>query len=273
MNNELDFFSTSYPHFFISAEQIEDNRVSLNGPDVIHITKVLRLRPGENLIFMDGRGKSYLAAIEKIITGEVVCVVQREIPAPAASPLRVTLVQGIPKGDKMDLIIQKGTELGVNLVIPLLCERTVVKLDEAKTLMRLKRWRRIALEAAKQCRRNDVPEICRPKGWEQVWASLPPGAAALIPWEEEVEYSLKDFFRQRPELADTYIFIGPEGGFTREEVECARLHGVHAVTLGPRILRTETAGPAVLAIFQYQWGDLGGWSDGKKTGGFNHPGL
>ncbi|MDD4169730.1 MAG: 16S rRNA (uracil(1498)-N(3))-methyltransferase [Desulfotomaculaceae bacterium] len=258
MNNEPDFFNTSYPHFFISADQIEDNRVSLNGPDVIHITKVLRLRPGENLICMDGRGKSYLVEIEKFFMGEVICTVQKEIPAPAASPLRVTLVQGIPKGDKMDLIIQKGTELGVNLVIPLLCERTVVKLDEAKTLMRLKRWQRIALEAAKQCRRIDVPEICRPKGWEQVWTTLSPGAATLILWEEEVEYSFKEFFRQHPELKAINIFIGPEGGFTREEVERTRFHGVRPVTLGPRILRTETAGLAVLALVQYQWGDLGG---------------
>ncbi|OPX87064.1 16S rRNA (uracil(1498)-N(3))-methyltransferase [Pelotomaculum sp. PtaB.Bin117] len=256
MKNDLGL--TGYPHFFFSAGQIKTGRVYINGPDFIHISKVLRLRPGEKLILMDGLGKSYLAGIEDIAMDQVVCALQREISMPAASFLRITLVQGIPKGDKMDLIIQKGTELGVSVVIPLFSERTLVKLDRDKAARRLERWQRIALEASKQCRRYDVPEICRPQSWEEVLAGLLPGAPALIPWEEEAEYALKAFSREHQKLDSIYIFIGPEGGFTREEVERARLHGVLPVTLGPRILRTETAGLAVLAMVQYQWGDLGG---------------
>ncbi|MDD3653938.1 MAG: 16S rRNA (uracil(1498)-N(3))-methyltransferase [Desulfotomaculaceae bacterium] len=258
MNNEPDLCYTSYPRFFFSVEQIEDGKIYLNKSDVIHVKRVLRLRPGENLVLMDGRGKTYLAIIEKFIAGAVVCDIIREIPSSTASPLRITLVQGIPKGNKMELIIQKGTELGVNLVIPLLCERTVVKLDEDKIPKRLERWQKIALEAAKQCRRSDVPKISRPKSWDEMLCALPPGAVAMIPWEEEFVYSVKDFCLQHLELASIYIFIGPEGGFTREEVERARLYGVCPVTLGPRILRTETASMAVLTMVQYQWGDLGG---------------
>jgi len=245
-------------HFFVSPEQIKAGRVSLSGPDAVHIAKVLRLGAGKSIIVLDGRGKSYLAVIEQACKDKVDCTIQKELPVAAGPSLKVTLVQGIPKGDKMDLVIQKGTELGLSRVIPLISERVVVKLAGDKLLHRRERWQRIALEAAKQCRRPDVPEVSEPQSWEQVLALLPPEAAALIPWEEEFVETLKNFCRCSQAPEEIYIFIGPEGGFTREEVELARSHGVRPVTLGPRILRTETAGLAVLAVVLYQWGDLGG---------------
>jgi len=273
MKNEAGLFRANLPRFFVPREQIKAGRVSLSGPDAVHIAKVLRLGAGKNIIVLDGRGKSYLAVIEQAGRGKVDCTIQKEIYVATGPSLKVTLVQGVPKGDKMDLVIQKGTELGLSRVIPLITERVVVKLAGDKLLRRRERWQRIALEAAKQCRRPDVPEISEPQSLEQVLAFLPPGAAALIPWEEEVAGTLKDFCRCSPAPEEIYIFIGPEGGFTREEVESARIRGVRPVTLGPRILRTETAGLAVLAIVLYQWGDFGGWADGREASCYIHPGV
>jgi 16S rRNA (uracil1498-N3)-methyltransferase len=161
----------------------------------------------------------------------------------------------------MDLIVEKSTELGISRIIPLVCERTVLKLEGDKLSRRRERWLRIAREASKQCRRPDVPEVDLPGGWDQALRDLD-RATALIPWEEENVLTLKSFLRENKPREQVYVFIGPEGGFTPREVERARSHGVRPVTLGPRILRTETAGLAVVAMILYQWGDLGGRSDG-----------
>lgn len=246
------------PHFFMSSNQIMEDRVCLKRTDAVHIARVLRLGVGDKIVLSDGNGKSYLAVLEQVDKNDVSCKIEKEFATSPQDLPKVTLVQGIPKGDKMDLIVQKATELGLKGLIPLLSERVVVKLEEDKKLKRCERWRRIAIEAAKQCRRPDIPEINSPASWEQVLGNLPPEAAALIPWEEETAESLKSFLLHSEPPEEIYVFIGPEGGFSLEEVERARLHGVRPVTLGPRILRTETAGLAVLAMILYQWGDLGG---------------
>jgi len=246
------------PRFFVAPEQINKNQVYISGPDVNHINRVLRLGPGDGLLILDGRGGVYEAVIEKACRGQVICTIKKEAPAGNGIPVRVTLVQGLPKGDKMDLIIQKGTEIGISRVIPLMCRRSVVKLAGDKPLRRLERWRRIALEAAKQCRRVDVPEVQEPAGWNRVLPEMPPEAAAFMPWEGEKVQTLKAILRCGVAREQVYVFVGPEGGFTPDEVGTAVAHGIRPVTLGPRILRTETAGLAVLSMILFQWGDLGG---------------
>lgn len=250
------------PRFFISPEQVKSGFVTITGPDVVHIVKVLRLGKGDTLTVLDGSGTVYEAVIEQTGRDAVICAIISECNAGGASPVRITLVQGLPKGDKMDLIVQKATELGVYRLIPLVCERSVVKLTGDKPQRRLERWQRIAVEAAKQCRRPDVPEIMSPAQWEDTLAGLPDNTAAVIPWEEEHLTSLKKFLREGGPRKDYFVFIGPEGGFTLGEIEMARSYGITPVTLGPRILRTETASLAVLAIILYQFGDLGGKLDG-----------
>lgn len=250
------------PRFFVSPEQVKAGRVTITGPDVVHIVKVLRLGTGDTLTVLDGRGKVYGVVIEKAGREEVICAVISESDAGGAPPVRITLVQGLTKGDKMDFIVQKATELGVWRLIPLTCDRSVVKLLGDKPQRRSERWQRIAREAAKQCRRPDVPEVLPPLGWEETLAGMPDGTAGLITWEEENLESLKKVFAESGPMEDAYVFIGPEGGFTSAEVELARTRGIKPVTLGPRILRTETAGLAVLAIILYQFGDLGGKLDG-----------
>lgn len=246
------------PRFFVPAGQIKNDRIHITGNDVNHIARVLRMAPGDKLTVLDGRGNSYEARIEAIAKAEVVCSVVRQMQATGAPPVRITLVQGIPKGDKMDLIIQKSVELGVNRIIPLVCKRSVVKLDQDRSLRRQERWQRIALEAAKQCRRPDVPQVTGPRQLDQVLSGMSSEDLALLPWEEESDRSVKEVLQAGMSPGETYVFIGPEGGFTPDEAEQARAGGALTVTLGPRILRTETAGLAVLTMILYQWGDLGG---------------
>lgn len=261
------------PRFFIDPGRIYGKLARITGPDVVHITRVLRLGIGSTVVVLDGRGKSYEAEIQSAGRDEVVCEIKKELLTAPACPVKVTLVQGIPKGDKMELIIQKGTELGVSRVIPLICSRAVVKLGGERVSRKSERWQRIALEAAKQCRRPDVPEVSDPADLARVLTGLPEKCLALIPWEEENKVSLKDILHKNNAGEEIYVFIGPEGGFTPGEVEQARAAGVRPVTLGPRILRTETAGIAVLALVLCRWGDLGGESNDKEEGGGIHPGL
>jgi 16S rRNA (uracil1498-N3)-methyltransferase len=261
------------PRFFVSPDQIKESRIVITGPDVNHIARVLRLGRGSALTILDGRGKAYAAVIQELGRDEVSCDINKELPLTPACPVKVTLVQGIPKGDKMDLIIQKGTELGVSRVIPLICSRCVVRPAGDRLPRKQERWQRIALEAAKQCRRPDVPEVAEPAELDGVLGSLPANCTALIPWEEEHEVTLKDLLYEIKAVEEIYIFIGPEGGFTAEEVAEARAAGVRPVTLGPRILRTETAGIAVITMVLCRWGDLGGKNNVKEEGGTTYPGL
>ncbi|RJQ31232.1 MAG: 16S rRNA (uracil(1498)-N(3))-methyltransferase [Peptococcaceae bacterium] len=246
------------PRFFVSPAQIKDKSVIVTGPDVLHITRVLRLRAGDLITILDGRGGIYEAVIERATGQEVYCAIKSKLVSDDAPALRVTVVQGLPKGDKMDLIIQKGTELGVSRIVTLRCERSVINLGGIRSARRVARWRRIAQEAAKQSCRLDIPEVLEPAGWPEVLDSLPAGSMALMLWEEEQVVTLQTVLREEPAPGEVYVFIGPEGGFTPDEVERARLRGIRTVSLGRRILRTETAGMAALAMILYQWGDLGG---------------
>ena len=244
--------------FFINQSQIQNGRATITGSDVNHINRVLRLAKGDRLLVLDGAGGIFLAEIEKASRDEVTCSIIERLPEGDGPVVRVTLVQGIPKGEKMDLIIQKGTEIGVCRFVPLVCERSLVRLDGERATRKKERWQRVAVEAAKQCRRADVPAVAAPAHWGEVLGELAPGTAALIPWEEERHMSLKDFLRENAPAPEITLFIGPEGGFTGAEVDRARELGVAPVSLGPRILRTETAGLVVSALVLFQWGDLGG---------------
>ena len=246
------------PLFFPESAVTIGNTVSLGDSDARHISKSLRMRTGGEILLADGMGRAYLAVLEKVDRDNVSCLVVRQVAETAAPGFRITLVQALPKGDKMDLIVQKGTELGLHGIIPLLSERAEVRLTEDKQVKRAQRWQRIAMEAAKQCRRLDVPRISPPRTWAGVLEEMPRAVSALIPWEEEAGYTLKDFLSARPAPQEIYYFIGPEGGFSSSEVEEARKYGIQPVSLGPRILRAETAGLAVAAMLLYQWGDLGG---------------
>jgi len=230
--------------------------VDITGSDVNYITNVLRLKKGSFVSVYDGRGKAYLARIDRIDKDKITCAVIEELSAAPEPLIRITLVQGLPKGDKMETIIQKCTELGVSEIVPLDCERSIIKTIQEKAASKSRRWQRVALEASRQCRRSVVPKISEPMRLREVLKNLPEDALSLLFWEEEDKCSLKDCLRASIPAA-IFLFIGPEGGFTADEVEMAKEFGVIPVSLGQRIMRTETAGPDVTAIIQYELGDLG----------------
>lgn len=248
--------------FFVPSVSCSEE-FSLNQDDAKKISRVLKLGPGDEIFLWDESGKEYLAQITRMNQHSVyVRVVDERFPE-VESLLRVILVQGIPKGDKMEFVIQKTTELGVWGILPVITERTVVQLSEERRKTRLKRWQVIAKEAARQSGRVHIPEIGEITSLPEVWEQLDPGAIKLICWEGKAT-GLKSYFQtavpsfQHP----VYLFIGPEGGFSSSEVEYGVARGGIPVSLGPRILRTETAGIVGLSLLLYEWGDLGGGCSG-----------
>lgn len=250
--------------FFVSPGSIDLNRgiITIEGEDVRHISNVLRAAPGDTLVLSDGSGMDYEAVIDRIDREYIITRIADTRPNYTEPPIEITLFQGLPKADKMEAIIQKCVELGVKRIVPVITARTVVKLKGAKDIAsKTTRWKRIALEAAKQCDRGIVPEVEEPVEFLTALEKAGGCTLNLIPYEEEREGSLKRLLREyggseitQREIA---ILIGPEGGFEPAEVEEAIKSGFCSVTLGPRILRTETAGMAVAAIIMYEIGDMG----------------
>ncbi|OAT82390.1 16S rRNA (uracil(1498)-N(3))-methyltransferase [Desulfotomaculum copahuensis] len=243
--------------FFVAPEQISGERVIITGPDVIHISRVLRLGAGDTVTVLDGAGRACRVRLTAAGKDAVEGLIIEEFAAGGESPLRVTLLQGLAKGDKMEMIIQKCTELGVAAVVPLHCRRSVARLEPGKARQRRERWQRVAMEAAKQCRRAVIPRVTEVMSLPEALELIPPDALAVMPYEMEKCRALKQVLRGRA-AGEVYLLIGPEGGFEPLEVDLATGRGVIPVSLGPRILRTETAGPAALAMVLYELGDLGG---------------
>jgi len=242
--------------FLVKPEQISGKRVSILGDQVKHLRQVLRLKSGEKVIVLDGLGASYLVALEKVTEDIVQGEMLEKIKLDSEAPLEITLVQSVLKGEKMDWVVQKATELGVNRIIPLSSERTVVKISASKAEERRKRWEKIAQEAVKQCGRLLVPQIETIQTWEEVRAKFVQYHLVLLPWEEEKTQGLKKVLETVSPQKVLFI-VGPEGGFSGQEAQKAQLEGACPVSLGPRILRAETASLAMLSILMYKLGDLG----------------
>lgn len=239
------------PRFFITPDQVREPYITVTGDDLRHIRTVLRKQPGDLLTLLDGQGREYtvrITAIEKAeIETEIVDRRERHPSSPA-----IVLGQGLPKSDKMDLIVQKATELGASSIVPLITERTIVKVkDEEK---RGERWRKIAREAAMQSDRPDIPKVETIRSFSEFIHTAAPGPRTLFlfPWEEGTE-PLKNVLRGHLDAKHIVVLIGPEGGFSRAEAGAAKEKGFHLVSLGPTILRTETAAIAVLSMITYEY--------------------
>jgi len=243
--------------FFVSPQDIKGEEVFIKDSDAHHITQVLRLKEGEEIIVFTGTGLEYQVVIKNISSGLVLGEIRGVTSSDRDSKVNVTLVQGVPKGDKMDFIIQKCTELGIAKIIPVLTERTVVKLDGDKKGKRRERWQKIAQEASKQCKRATVPQIAEIFTWGQYLASISNEGPILVLWENESTRGIKSFLGKNKDLDQITLVIGPEGGLSQQEVGKLLDKGAQTVTLGPRILRTETAGLAALVMILYELGDLG----------------
>lgn len=245
--------------FFVAPDAVTGSVVTITGDDVHHIARVLRLGPGDVISVLDGTGAEYEVAISELREGAVLGKIRRVTARASEAAAKITIVQGLPKGDKMDLVIQKCTEIGVSTIIPAVTARSVVRLgDGDRAERKAARWRRIAQEAAKQSGRGVVPEvkdIVSLRGALEM--AVPAVDLAVIPWELEKGTGLRKVLESRPDARSFAVFIGPEGGFDLSELEVARAAGAVPVSLGPRILRTETAALVVAAAILYHTGDLG----------------
>ncbi|MBQ2975903.1 MAG: 16S rRNA (uracil(1498)-N(3))-methyltransferase [Clostridia bacterium] len=232
------------------ADFLDENSAVLNEEEAAHALKVLRLRQGDACqALMDG--SVYEATISQI-QPQVILQLGEKLPSPEPS-IRVTLYQGLPKGDKMDFLSQKCTEAGIFRIVPVLFSRCVVKWEKKDDEKKLPRWQRIAAEAAKQSGRAIVPEIGRPVTLKQLCEELKEYDLALVPWEDQKGNGIRQQFAGQKNIA---VVIGPEGGMAPEEIEMMRQSGARPVTLGPRIFRTETAGLAALISLMTLSGDM-----------------
>jgi len=287
--------------FYIQPEAFGEMEARISGDELKHLKNVLRLKAGDRVEVFDGMGKGYTGRLAEVSQAEALVTLEAPVLDIRESPLRICLAQGIPKGDRMDWIVQKATELGVRTVIPLELSRCTVRLEgDKKRRDKTSRWQKIAAEAARQCGRLRVPEVMLPMDLHEFLEQIKQSDLLLIPWEEGGT-PLKQYFAEvsfpyttqtaaainatvaasvssasdAASISDNpaaisaavaaaagdqsriYIMIGPEGGMTAEEVEAGRAAGGKALTLGPRILRTDTAGLMLLSVLQYHWGDAG----------------
>lgn len=241
-------------HFFVDPGQIQGKQIFITGKDVNHIKNVLRMRIGEEVSVGNGiDGKEYRCAIDAFEEDCVVCKLLFIKEDGVELPVKVTLFQGLPKADKMELIIQKAVELGVYEIVPVATKRCVVKLDAKKEASKIARWQAIAEAAAKQSKRAVIPQICPVMTMQEAIRKASEMEHKIIPYElaEGVEKT-KEIFASMVSGNNVAVFIGPEGGFEEKEVEAASVAGVNPISLGKRILRTETAGFTVLSWIMYE---------------------
>ena len=239
-------------HFFVTPEQVKEDCIWIDGADVNHIKNVLRMKNGEQIQISDGNNKKYLCEIESMSSESVCAKIREELHSDTELPSKIYLFQGLPKSDKMELIVQKAVELGVYEIIPVATKRAVVKLDDKKAVKKVERWNSISEGGAKQSGRNVIPQVKNVMSYKEAMQYAKQLDVVLIPYElaEGMEETRQIIEAIQPGQS-IGIFIGPEGGFETEEVEYALAEGAKSITLGKRILRTETAGITTLSILMY----------------------
>lgn len=242
--------------FRIRPEDVAGDRVTLSAEETRHLTRVLRLGVGDLVEALDGAGTMLTVRIERVDRRGAEAVVLARAAHPTESPLRLTLAQGMAKGDKMESVIRMATELGATTVVPLVTARTVVTIERGGGTSRLARWRRVAQEAAKQSGRSVVPDVTPPQTLE-AWLAAREAADLLVCLWEGAEAPLVSQL-PKTRVAQATLVVGPEGGFESGEAQALEKAGAIVGNLGSRILRAETAGPVGLALLQERYGDLGG---------------
>lgn len=239
-------------HFFTEPRNIQENRIIIEGKDVNHMKNVLRIKSGERVKISDGIGGEYECEVDHYEMEYAVLTILNSFISNSELPSEIYLFQGLPKSDKMELIIQKAAELGVHKVIPVVTRRAVVKLDDKKAAKKVERWNAISLSAAKQSGRSMIPEVESVMSFSEALEYAKKMDVVLIPYElAEGMDKTKEIISTIKEGQKIGVFIGPEGGFEEGEVKKAEEIGAYPITLGKRILRTETAGLTVLSVLMY----------------------
>lgn len=227
------------------------------GQDAHHISRVLRLQVGEVLMVVAPNGQAATAQIKELTSDLVTLLLQETINEEKESPVDVYLAQGLPKSDKMDYIVQKAVELGVKAVYPIQMEHSVVQYDSAKKVARRDRWQKLSMEAAKQCGRTFVPAVEPIQSLTELLTDMSKEIVIILLYEGQATQGLKQVLAKK-QAVSYLLLVGPEGGFSTKEIALCQEHGACIVTIGPRILRTETASLAGVAMIMYEYGDLGG---------------
>lgn len=245
------------PKFFVAENQINNNKITIIGNDVSHIKNVLRQKSGDKITICDtSKEQDYLCEIDKIEEKTIDCNIIEKLENNTESNVKVTIFQGLPKADKMELVIQKSVELGVYDITPLQMKRCVVKLNEKDKLKKIQRWQKISEVAAKQCGRNIIPKVNNIVNVKEVCNLCNEYDIVLIAYENEKENTLKKELKNLKKLdkeeIKVAVIIGPEGGIAPEEIEMFEENGAKIITLGNRILRTETVALSVLSIIMYE---------------------
>ena len=249
------------PKFFVKQEQIQDNKIIIKGQDVNHIKKVLRAKIGDELQICNCQnGENFLCGIKKIDNEDIVCIIKQKIKENVESNIEVTIFQGLPKADKMEYIIQKSVELGVYDITPVEMKRCVVKLDEKDKNKKQLRWQKISEVAAKQCGRDIIPQINKIINIKNICELIKKYDIVLVAYENEKEKTLKEQLKllkeqteqKKDKVIKIGIVIGPEGGLEEQDIEKLKENGAKIITLGKRILRTETVALNVLSIIMYE---------------------
>ena len=245
--------------FFVDKKNIniENNTCIIEGEDVKHISKVLRCRIGEELEVCDNNNNEYICEITNIDKNQVELNILEKVDIQRESDLKIKVYQGLPKGPKMEMILQKLTEVGVDEIILVQTKRTVVKVDDKKEDKKLERWERIIYEAAKQSKRGKIPTLRGVLTFKEALADMKKNDFNIAPYENEKTKSIKQAIKG-VNINNIGIFVGPEGGFEETEIEAIEEIGGQSVSLGPRILRTETASLVASSIVLYELSDLGG---------------
>ena len=240
-------------HFFVTPQQISGDKIRIEGGDVNHMKNVLRMKLHEKAEISDGESRTYLCEVEAYEEDVAVLHILEEMEADTEPASKLYLFQGLPKSDKMELIVQKAVELGVYQVIPVAMKRSVGRLDDKKAAKKADRWNSIAESAAKQAGRSRIPEVTMPLSYKEALKMAEELDVTLLPYELAGGMEVtREVIRQIKSGQSVGIFIGPEGGFEPEEVDAAVSMGAKVITLGRRILRTETAGLATLAVLMFE---------------------
>ncbi len=254
--------------FFVEPEHLnlDDRTLYIDGEDVKHISKVLRYGQGDEIEVCDSNGHEYICRIESIDKTRIDLSIVNEVDINRESRIRVSLYQGVPKSTKMDIILQKLTESGVDEIVLVNTKRSVVNIKGDKADKKFDRWERIIYEAAKQCKRGLIPKLRGILSFKEALEDMGKNDINICPYEVEKSLGIKEALQtdqvkrilENKDEVRVGIFIGPEGGFAEEENEMVKAAGISSVTMGPRIFRTETASIVATAITLYELGDIGG---------------
>ncbi len=236
--------------FFVPPSQIKNQNITIWGQDAHHIQNVLKMSKGEKIIIQDGENHKYLCEIEEITAEKIIAKIIKQENSLSENKIKIALAQSLPKASKLDFIIQKTTELGIDKIIPFTSERSIPRIEE-KISAKLTRWQKIAQSAASQSGRSHIPQVESLKTWEEILSGIKNYGLSLIPWENEKENSLKSILLQNKIPQNILVIIGPEGGFSHAEVNSAKKMGAIPISLGPRILRCETAPLNIISILNY----------------------